>query len=168
MNRRGGDLILTNEDWGWDQEVKKVSRAGWPMPCRTAPNQPDGEYQERFLASCKISQSFPFEIFCLREKLIMQIKIWIILNIKILNFKALCFFQIEVISKAKLELEIDDRFSTKCQKVLISNFSCKKLKVWFRIMKNSDWEFPSPKVGLHPDDRKILIRKSLDHWPRDM
>merc|ERR1719410_2390378 len=42
-----------------------------------------------------------------------------------------------------------------------------------KIMKISDWEFPSPKVGLHPDDRKILIRagtidRSQDHHAVDM
>ena len=41
----------------------------------------------------------------------MQIKIWIILNIKILNFKALRLLQIEVTSEAKLQLKIEDRFS---------------------------------------------------------
>ena len=58
----------------------------------------------------------------------MQIKIWIILNIKILNFKALCLLQIQTTIEAKLELETEDKFSTKCQKVLIFNFSWKKIK----------------------------------------
>ena len=54
--------------------MTKVLRAGSTLASRTAPDQPDGK-KGRFLVCCKISQSFPFEIFCLREKLIMQIKI---------------------------------------------------------------------------------------------